>query len=378
VPFTSPRRESYNAKKLFWTLIPAVAFVTLIFSVFLTLHRDTNQLPVASILNANLGTPRNQRYLGEADIVKEFESFVDRFRKAYITAEEKMSRFDIFKSNFAYIMNHNSQGHKYTLAVNRFADMTAEEFKSKYVGYRRTSPRQPAQKLFTATQYNASELPESVNWFEKGCVDPVKDQQQCGSCWAFSAVGSLVGAICAKTGKLYDLSEQQLVDCAQKEGALGCSGGEMDQAFQYVIDNGGLCSEKDYPYTGVNGNQCLASKCKPIGGTISGFQDVPKEDETALMHAVANFGPVAVAIEADQTSFQFYEGGVFDGACGANLDHGVLLVGYGTDETSKEDYWLVKNSWGAAWGDRGFIKLARKKGKAGQCGILEDPSYPIV
>jgi len=192
VPFTSPRRESYNAKKLFWTLIPAVAFVTLIFSVFLTLHRDTNQLPVASILNANLGTPRNQRYLGEADIVKEFESFVDRFRKAYITAEEKMSRFDIFKSNFAYIMNHNSQGHKYTLAVNRFADMTAEEFKSKYVGYRRTSPRQPAQKLFTATQYNASELPESVNWFEKGCVDPVKDQQQCGSCWAFSAVGSLV------------------------------------------------------------------------------------------------------------------------------------------------------------------------------------------
>merc|ERR1712159_93463 len=195
-----------------------------------------------------------------------------------------------------------------------------------------------------------------------------KNQQRCGSCWAFSTTGSVEGAYFIASGKLQSLSEEDLVQC-DHNGDQGCSGGLMDNAFTWISQNG-ICSESSYPYTsggGVTGT-CKKS-CTPVV-TLTGHTDVPSKDETALKAAVSQ-QPVSVAIEADKSAFQLYSGGVLDNsACGTNLDHGVLVVGYGTDG---KDYWLVKNSWGASWGEQGYIRMVRNKN---QCGISQEPSYP--
>ena len=171
------------------------------------------------------------------------------------------------------------------------------------------------------------------------------------------------------------MSEQQLVDCSQAQGNQGCNGGLMDNAFKYE-EGVAVCTESSYPYQGVGGT-CQASSCTaaiPKGG-VTGYKDVQTSSEQALMSAVAQ-QPVSVAIEADQSVFQLYQSGVLNGACGTNLDHGVLVVGYG--EENGQAYWLVKNSWGASWGLNGYVKIARGSGGVGMCGILSDPSYPVV
>merc|ERR1719265_3058325 len=225
-------------------------------------------------------------------------------------------------------------------------------------------------------EYSGAELPSSVDWTTKGAVTPVKNQGQCGSCWSFSATGSLEGAWEIATGKLVSISEQQLVDCSKAEGNQGCQGGLMDDAFKYMEQNG-MCTEESYSYTAKNG-QCHASGCT-IGvpkGSVSGFKDVSRDDENSLMEAVSK-GPVSVAIEADKSVFQLYKTGVLDSTgCGTQLDHGVLVVGYG--ELSGKKYWKVKNSWGSSWGMSGYILLGRGLGSAGECGILSQPSYPVV
>merc|ERR1711907_81058 len=188
-------------------------------------------------------------------------------------------------------------------------------------------------------------------------------------CWSFSTTGAVEGAYQIASGQLVSLSEQDLVDCNTVDDN-GCKGGLMDNAFQFISQNGGICSEAEYPYKAQQGT--CQKDCKKVV-TISGYEDVPKNDEKSLQYAAAK-GPVSIAIEADKIAFQFYKGGVLDNsACGTSLDHGVLLVGYGTDATTGKDFWKVKNSWGTSWGEDGFIRMVRGKN---QCGIASQASYP--
>jgi len=307
--------------------------------------------------------------LTEQDYQGFFTSFVRRFNKNY-AADEFFPRYAIFKANYNKIRQHNKGQHTYSMAVNEFADMTFEEFHSKMTGYK---PRNRAYARSLNTEGPHTELKSlaaSVDWRAQGAVTPVKNQGQCGSCWSFSTTGSVEGAHAIATGKLVSLSEQQLVDCSADEGNQGCNGGMMDQAFEYIISNGGITTEAAYPYTAQDGT-CQSGQS--AAATISTYVDVTAGSESALLAAV-NIGPVSVAIEADQQCFQFYSGGILsDPSCGTQLDHGVLVVGYGTE--NGQDFWIVKNSWGASWGESGYIRLARG---SNECGIATEPSYPVV
>jgi len=300
-----------------------------------------------------------------------FQQWSSLHHKEYVGATERDYRESVYLSNVKMINRHNAGGHSWTMGVNKFADLTGLEFKDRFAkGFNHTT------KDTNYTLPESTALPVSVDWSAAGAVTAVKNQEQCGSCWAFSTTGSVEGAWFLKNGTLVSLSEQQLVDCSTVEGNEGCNGGLMDYGFEYIIKNKGITTETAYPYTATGPNKCLAAG-KPVAATLSGFKDVPVNSETALMTAIA-LTPVSVAVEADQSVFQFYTGGVMDSACGTALDHGVLAVGYGT--AGGKDYYLVKNSWGADWGVKGYIMLARgpKFNPAGQCGIQMAASYPVV
>jgi len=246
------------------------------------------------------------------------------------------------------------------------------EFKARMTGGYRAKDKVEKNVNMSLLDTPASALPDSVDWNAAGAVTAIKDQGQCGSCWSFSATGSVESITKIKTGSLPSLSEQQLMDCSVKQGDHACQGGLMDYAFEYIIANGGIGSEAAYPYEAKDESTC---KTVPSVATITSFTDVPRNSDVALMTAIVQ-QPVSVAIEADQASFQHYTSGVMTAACGSNLDHGVLAVGYGTDNGA--DFYLVKNSWGPAWGEKGYIRLGRGAAmpKAGQCGILSESSYP--
>ena len=263
---------------------------------------------------------------------------------------------------------------------NEFSDMSWEEFSKVYTGVKDSDKYLRRSKNVNhalSAQAVKQAAPASIDWSKKNAVTPIKNQGQCGSCWAFSTTGSTEGAYAIASGKLVSLSEQMLVSCDTKSDQ-GCNGGLMDNAFTYIKGNGGICTEADYPYQGVTGT--CTKGCSPAV-TITGHTDVPKMDEDALKAAVA-IGPVSVAIEADKSAFQFYKSGVFDNAgCGTTLDHGVLAVGYGTLNSAM--YWKVKNSWGATYGMDGYVLLERGKNSLlnhkGGCGILSGPpSFPTI
>ena len=294
--------------------------------------------------------------------------YMDKYQK-FIQKNNKdfsYGHFLIFKNNMEYIDSfHNDL---FELEMNQFTDVNMLENNL-------IKKRDPIIYENSFDGFNV-EVPDSVNWVEKDVITKVKNQGQCGSCYAFSATGSMEGIYAIKNNHLRNISEQEIVDCSQQEGNQGCFGGFMNQVFQYVINNNGICSEQEYPYNAEQ-DQCN-DKCQNIV-QISSYQNVTQNNETILMHAVDQ-QPVSVAIQANLPSFQFYSKGIYnDSQCAGELDHGVLVVGYGADDNNVS-YWLVKNSWGPAWGENGYIRILRNltNNTNGMCGIAMEPSIPII
>nr|QOV03075.1 cathepsin L4 [Dysdercus peruvianus] len=313
---------------------------------------------------------------GLSDSEKElWEHFKATHGRKYNNAREEQYRLNIFLQNKNYIEEHNRQYElgltTFDLKINQFADLTNAEF-------RKMNGLNKIQRDALKPEYKAPEneqLPESVDWRPKGAVTAIKDQGQCGSCWAFSATGSLEGQHFLKSGSLVSLSEQNLMDCSYDQGNQACGGGLMTSAFDYILQNGGIDTEQSYPYTATNSRNCKFSKAN-IGATISGYTNIREYSESDLQSAVANVGPVSVAIDAGESSFQFYNSGVYyESYCSQYfLNHGVLAVGYASSNGS--DHWIVKNSWGASWGQSGYILMSRNKNN--NCGIASMATYPNV
>jgi cathepsin L len=301
----------------------------------------------------------------ESEIMSEhdykFMEFVSQHGRSYGTRAEFQFRSKVFKQTMAEIEAHNSENGTSTVAINFLADRTPAE-RRKLNGFK------GVKAVNTVEILDTTNLATDVNWVTKGAVTPVKNQGQCGSCWAFSTTGAVEGAMFVKTGSLQSYSEQQLVDCSKAYGNYGCNGGLMDNAFKYIM-KAPLELESDYAYTARDGT-CHYDSSKGKG-LVAGFKDVQAGSPDQLKAAL-NKQPVAVAIEADQTAFQMYSSGVITSGCGQNLDHGVLAVGYGT--LNGQGYFLVKNSWGASWGDKGYVRISDSASNV--CGILSAASYP--
>eukprot|EP01083_Nonionella_stella_P125279 378878_1 len=324
----------------------------------------------------------------ELDHAAAFESWKQEFNKEYTDLETEAEAFITFLDNWRMINDFNiAEEETFTLRMNQFSDMTGDQFRFYIHGHdgscmmKRTVEQRTAMRPITPEV----DAPDSIDWTNNGgksYVTPVKNQGQCGSCWAFSTTGSLESRAAIQQGsasKLVSLSEQQLVDCSRAEGNAGCNGGLQEDAFTYIGKAGGLCSESEYPYTGRDGN-CKASTCgtkyDKIAATNS-YTQVKKDDEESLVNALAQ-GPVAVSVDAGGTGWQHYKSGVYSSTCGVLLDHGVTGVGYGTASPGG-DYWLIKNSWGKTWGEQGYILICRncnKNGRDGECGILMEPNIP--
>ncbi|KAM6581508.1 hypothetical protein CsatA_005282 [Cannabis sativa] len=301
-----------------------------------------------------------------------FSLFKNKFGKSYASQEEHDYRFEVFKANLRRARRHQRLDPSANHGVTRFSDLTPAEFRRTFLGLR-SRLRLPSDAN-KAPILPTEDLPEDFDWRDRGAVTPVKNQGSCGSCWSFSTTGALEGANFLATGELVSLSEQQLVDCdhecdPEEAGSCdsGCNGGLMNSAFEYTLKAGGLMKEKDYPYTGTDRSTCKFDK-KKIAASVANFSVVSLDEEQIAANLVKN-GPLAVAINA--VFMQTYVGGVScPYICSKRLDHGVLLVGYGASayapsRLKNKPYWIIKNSWGENWGEKGFYKICRGRNVCG-------------
>ncbi|XP_060702533.1 procathepsin L-like [Hemiscyllium ocellatum] len=297
------------------------------------------------------------------------------FHNKQYEEHEKDYRRLVWEDNRRYIEQHNLEHamgkHTFAVGMNQFGDRTFDEFRQLLSASSINKAEKMTSKVFTGQQN--IQLPSTVDWRPKGYVTSVKDQGQCGSCWAFSTTGVLEGQVFNKTGKLISLSEQYLMDCSRAVGNAGCNGGSVLAGFLFIKERG-ITSEQSYPYTAKDGN-CTFNQ-SDIVATCKGSQRIPSGSEVDLAAAVATVGPISAGIDAEHRSFMLYKSGIFyEPRCSTTkLDHGILVVGYGTE--NQKPFWIVKNSWGASWGNRGYVHMA--KDMDNNCGIASNAVYPEV
>jgi len=310
--------------------------------------------------------------LTEQEYRASFEDFKITYTKSY-TPPEAIHRYKIFKSNLDFITSWDSKSTGFSVGINQFADLTTEEFNRIYLPPMKRIHNRKPPLLPTESTIDSRVQGDIVNWVTKGAVTPIKNQVNCGAGWAFSATGAMEGSKFIRTGVLTSLSEQNLIDCSTGEGNKGCNGGLMDDAFQYVIDYGGIQTEITYPYNATGPNNC---RFNPLlsGEVIIDYVDIDG-GENALQ-TVVNNQPVSVAIDGSNSSFQLYKSGIYyEPNCSSYfVNHAVLVVGYGTDSTGN-NYWLVKNSFGTTWGMSGYIQMSKNRND--NCGIASEASYPV-
>ncbi|XP_023531431.1 probable cysteine protease RD19B [Cucurbita pepo subsp. pepo] len=302
-----------------------------------------------------------------------FLLFKRKFGKSYATEEEHNRRFRIFKANMRRALRHQSFDPSAIHGVTQFSDLTVSEFQKTFLGLRGHRLKLPLDAN-QAPILPTENLPGDFDWRERGAVTPVKNQGTCGSCWSFSTTGALEGANFLATGELVSLSEQQLVDCdhecdSEEAGSCdsGCNGGLMNSALEYTLKVGGLMREQDYPYTGIDRETCKFDRSK-IAASVANFSVVSLDEDQIAANLVKN-GPLAIAINA--VFMQTYIGGVScPFICSKRLDHGVLLVGYGSAgyapiRMRDRDYWIIKNSWGPNWGENGYYRICKGRNICG-------------
>lgn len=294
-----------------------------------------------------------------------FMEYITTHGKSYGTVEEFEYRKALFSITDDAINAINSQsGNTWVAGHNKFSDWSHEEY-TKMLGYI------PEAHTYQQPTYLPETNADVVNWVTAGATTPVKDQGQCGSCWAFSSTGALEGSHFLKSGNLLSFAEQQLVDCVNL--CFGCGGGNQSLAFRYLKNNNAYL-EQNYPYKAVN-QACQYNQSAASNVNVSSYTMVPGSDVAQMKAALAQ-QPLSVSIEADTAVFQTYTSGILNStACGTTLDHAVLAVGWGTE--NGQEYWLIKNSWSASWGENGFIRLAIVDG-VGICGVQSSPLYPTA
>ncbi|CAL9233452.1 unnamed protein product [Arabidopsis halleri] len=314
----------------------------------------------------------------------------------FVPINQTESRFDIFRENAKYVLNSNKEKKPYKLKLNKFANLTNVEFVKAHTcldmrDHKKTLDSKPfiyenmtqapadllifdlGEKKFWVRYW--TQAPDSLDWRQKGAVTNVKYQgTTCGNCWAFAAVGAVEGIHFIRRKILVSLSAQELVDCDTSND--GCKGGHMKLAFEFIKKHGGITTESNYPYKGLE-EKCDISKARGYRVSIDDSRFGPSNNEAALLQAVAN-QPVTVFINSDHPDFQFYSKGVLTTAsCGGELNHAMLVVGYGAEPNGRK-FWIVKNSYGANWGERGYIRIERGiADPKGRCGIAELPVYPV-
>jgi len=322
--------------------------------------------------------------MDQDEVMAEFAMWKNENSKVYSTQEEHDLRLKIFTDNKAIVEEHNAGNFSWTIGMNKFADLTPEEFQGR-MGFLGEIATAGTDKTIAPERHVVSgDAPASVDWRDHKMVNPIKNQEQCGSCWAFSTVDSYESAVAKSTGTLTSFSEQDLVDCVKDISVPGgtqtccdgCQGGLMDFGFQYLIKNQGGkdTTEAAYPYTAKDGKCSLSGKSTTGAAPVTSFKDIAQGDEAALTDACGTVGVISVAVNAGVSGWQLYTSGVFDPffCNGQKLDHGVAVVGYGTDD---KDYWIIRNSWGASWGEEGYMRIVKGKNK---CGLANSAVYPVV
>ncbi|XP_076880908.1 digestive cysteine proteinase 2 [Brachyhypopomus gauderio] len=316
----------------------------------------------------------------EEDVTSDWTLWKEANGVSYEEERDDAERRVIWENNWQLIEENNERFHtgmsRFTMAMNKYGDLNRQEF-NQLQGAKINSKTAKRGKNASARKLriHAKRLGRSsVDYRPLGYVTEVKDQGYCGSCWAFSTTGAIEGQMFRKTGQLVSLSEQNLVDCSRPYGTYGCSGAWMANAYDYVIGNG-LQASDTYPYTSVDTQPCFHDRSQAVA-QISDYRFIPNGNEQALADALTTIGPITVAVDADHPSFLFYSSGIYEEpSCNPNnLSHAVLLVGSGSE--GGRDFWILKNSWGTAWGEGGYMRMIRNGSNT--CGIASYALYPIV